>query len=101
MQSGVVPSMDQLRILRQNISRDERELSHLSAAQRQSKLISAQNDERRMELMGLQEIYSQDEQQLRHAVEKVDSLKKQVNIWKFELFPNHILHMLNTQFLCC
>uniref|UniRef100_A0AC34F495 SH3 domain-containing protein n=1 Tax=Panagrolaimus sp. ES5 TaxID=591445 RepID=A0AC34F495_9BILA len=80
MQSGIVPSIDQLKILRQNISRDERELSQLSAAQRQTKVLSVQNDERRSQLMGLQETYSQDEQQLRHAVDKVDSLKKQIEL---------------------
>lgn len=79
MQNGAVSAMsEQLRVLRAEIARDEKELAHLSTVQKQARQLNLQNEARRAELIALQETYAQDEQQLRHAVDKVDALKKQV-----------------------
>ncbi|KAE9551482.1 hypothetical protein FO519_005302 [Halicephalobus sp. NKZ332] len=81
MQNGAVSAMsEQLRVLRAEIARDEKELAHLSTVQKQARQVNLQNEARRAELIALQETYAQDEQQLRHAVDKVDSLKKQLEL---------------------
>uniref|UniRef100_A0A7E5A0L1 SH3 domain-containing protein n=1 Tax=Panagrellus redivivus TaxID=6233 RepID=A0A7E5A0L1_PANRE len=78
MSHAGVDMTDQIRQLRADIARDEHELTHLSNTQKQVRSITTQNDQRRNELRHLQDAYVQDEQHLRHAVDKVDSLKKQL-----------------------
>lgn len=68
----------QIDALRSRIVHDEREMAKLGGAQREAKQLAHHNQVQRQELSALESAYTQDDVQLRKAVEKVDSLRKQV-----------------------
>lgn len=72
------PIREQIRAIRNDIARDEQELAQLGHVQAETKKVANKNEATRREIAALKEVYDHDEQTLRHAVEKVDFLKKQV-----------------------
>lgn len=87
----------QLRNFRSQIVRDEQELSRLSSIQRQSRALAHHHQTQRRELGALENLYAQEEGNLRQAVEKVEGLKKQV-IFFFKSFDffKRIFERLNS-----
>ncbi|KAI1719802.1 SH3 domain-containing protein [Ditylenchus destructor] len=71
---------EQICALQSRIALDEREMSKLSAVQREARQLAHHNQMQRQELAALENTYTQDDNQLRKAVDKVDVLRKQLDL---------------------
>ncbi|KAI1723887.1 ankyrin repeats (3 copies) domain-containing protein [Ditylenchus destructor] len=71
---------EQISALQSRIALDEREMSKLSAVQREARQLAHHNQMQRQELAALENTYAQDDNQLRKAVDKVDVLRKQLDL---------------------
>lgn len=70
--------INQVYNLKNQIERDEKELTNLGNIQREARKLNEHNQTQRRELAFLESAYEQNDLQLRMAVEKVDSLREQV-----------------------
>uniref|UniRef100_A0A183C2K3 SH3 domain-containing protein n=1 Tax=Globodera pallida TaxID=36090 RepID=A0A183C2K3_GLOPA len=66
--------------LRAQISRDELEMLHLGVRQKEAKKLREHNERQNRDLGQLEAEYAHDEEQLRRAVAKVDSLRRQLEM---------------------
>ena len=66
--------------LRAQIERDEKELAQLGHNQKEAKQLREHNQNQKRELQQLEAEYAQYEQQLRGSVQKVDSLRNQLEL---------------------